>query len=137
MARPASAQPTDGELEILKILWSTGPAELGQICTALREQRPVAATTVATMLKVMQTKGLVKRSPGARSTLWSAKLTQKNASSSLLRKLVDRVFDGSAQRLVVHLLEEGNLSQRDRDEIRRMLERSENGKSPHNKKASP
>ena len=137
MARPASTQPTDGELEILKILWSTGPAELGQICAALREQRPVAATTVATMLKVMQTKRLVKRTAGPRSNLWSARLSQKNATTSLLTKLVDRVFDGSAQRLVVHLLEEGSLNQHDREEIRRMLERSDHARSPTNKKASP
>ena len=121
MARPASAQPTDGELEILKVLWLTGPAELGQVCAGLRRQRPVATTTVATMLKVMLAKGLVERTPGTRGSLWSAKVSQKVATSRLLRKLLDRVFDGSAQRLVAHLLEEGRLSPRDRLEIQRLL----------------
>ncbi len=40
MARPPSAHPTDGELELLQVLWQTGPAGLGQICTALRLRRP-------------------------------------------------------------------------------------------------
>lgn len=54
MARPASAQPTDGELEILNVLWERGPSGLKPVCDGLRQARPVATTTVATMLKLMQ-----------------------------------------------------------------------------------
>ena len=60
MARPPSKQPTDGELEILKILWETGPAGLGQIHAVLQERRGVAITTVATMLKMMLAKEMVR-----------------------------------------------------------------------------
>jgi BlaI family transcriptional regulator, penicillinase repressor len=122
MARPASGQPTDGELAILKVLWDLGPVELGPICTAIRRQRPVAPTTIATMLKVMHAKGLVKRAPGTRGSLWSAKMSRKAATKGLLRKLLDHVFDGSAQRLVAHLLEEGKLTENDCKEIRRLLD---------------
>ncbi|MFL5342041.1 MAG: BlaI/MecI/CopY family transcriptional regulator [Gemmataceae bacterium] len=133
MARPASEQPTDGELEILKVLWASGPAELGQVCAAVRRQRPVAATTVATMLKIMLNKGLVQRSPGPRAHLWSAKVSRKSAAAGLIRKLVDRVFDGSAQRLVAHLVEAGELSPNDRREIRRLLESRNPGHRPDEK----
>jgi predicted transcriptional regulator len=136
MARPASTQPTDGELEILKVLWATGPAELGQICGVLREQRPVASTTVATMLKVMLDKGLVKRSRSSRNNLWSARASQKATASGLLRKLLDRAFDGSGQRLVMHLLEDGGLSAHDRAEIRRILENHDRQKPPGKKASS-
>jgi BlaI family penicillinase repressor len=122
MARPANAQPTDGELEILKVLWPAGPVPLGQVCAALRLRRPVAATTVATMLQVMLGKGLVKRSRGTRGFLWSAKVSQDAAASRLIGKVLDHLFDGSAQRLVAHLLNEGKLSARDRQEIRRLLD---------------
>jgi BlaI family penicillinase repressor len=121
MARSASLQPTDGELEILKALWSSGPAPLRDVCAALRRQRPVAPTTVATMLQIMRKKGLVKRTGGTRGFLWAAKVTQEAATSSLLQKLLDHVFDGSAQRLVAHLLDEGALSEQDCREIRRLL----------------
>ena len=130
MARPASAQPTDGELEILKALWPSGSVPLGQVCARLRRQRPVATTTVATMLQVMLGKGLVKRTHGPRGFLWSAKVSQEAAASRLLGKVLDHVFDGSAQRLVVHLLDEGKLSARDRQEIRRLLEPSDRRKLP-------
>lgn len=129
MARPASVQPTDGELAILKVLWPAGPLPLGQVCATLRRRRPVAATTVATMLQVMLGKGLVKRARGERGFLWSAKVSQEAAASRLLRKVLDHVFDGSAGRLVAHLLDEGELSPRDRQEIRRLLDAGDPKKS--------
>ena len=122
MARPPSAHPTDAELEILKILWDAGPSELGPIVTALNLGRTVATTTVATTLKIMMQKGWVERRQGERGYLWAAQVSQKEATSGLLRKLLDRAFDGSAGRLVARLVEDGALSQRDRDEIRRLLE---------------
>ena len=127
MARPASDQPTDGELEILKVLWETGPAELRRICGTLRRQRPVATTTVATMLQVMLGKGLVKRSRGERQYVWSAARSEKATTRRMLRKFIDQVFDGSAELLMVHLLEDSRLSERDRDEIRRMFESRRRG----------
>ena len=125
MARPRNTQPTDGELEILKILWRQGRAELGAVCTALRRHRRVATTTVATILTIMLDKKLVTRRRGARGYLWSARVTQEAATRGLLHKLLDRVFDGSAQRLVAHLIEDGSLSQEDRNEIRRMVDVAE------------
>jgi len=117
--------PTPGELEILKVLWETGPAQLGRVRSELQKARPVAATTVATMLKVMLGKKLVQRLDGPRGYLWSAAVTRNAAVARLIGKLLDHVFDGSAQRLVAHLLEDGTLSDRDRGEIRRLLEGSD------------
>jgi BlaI family transcriptional regulator, penicillinase repressor len=124
MARAASTQPTEGELEILKVLWEKGPSELKQVCEGLRQARPVATTTVATMLKLMQEKGLVQRNEGegARGSVYSAGVSRKAASTGLVRRLVDMVFDGSARRLVAHMLENEKLSERDRAEIRRLLD---------------
>ncbi len=122
MARPPRSQPTDGELEILKVLWEQGPSGLKPVCDGLRKVRPVATTTVATMLKLMQEKGLVDRSEAARGSVYSARVSREAASTSLVRRLMDLVFDGSARRLVTHMLETEKLSARDRDEIRRLLD---------------
>src|SRR5271165_4120537 len=121
MARPASIHPTDGELEILQVLWQAGPSTIGQICKTLRLQRSVATTTVATMLKVMLEKKLVQRKQGKQSYVWSARTTQQSAASGMVRKLVNLVFDGSAQRLVAHLVESGQLSDEEREAVRRMM----------------
>ena len=121
MARTPSKEPTDGELEILKILWAIGPAGLGQVHEALQERREVALTTVATMLKMMLAKNLVERTDGPRGYLWSARLSRKSAASGLVGKLVQHVFDGSARRLVAHLVEDGQLSEKERQEILEVL----------------
>jgi BlaI family transcriptional regulator, penicillinase repressor len=121
MARSPSTHPTDGELELLQILWHAGPSGLGQICKALRLRRPVATTTVATMLTVMLDKRLVQRTSGPRGYRWSAKTTRQNAATAMVRKLIDVVFDGSAHRLVTHLLESGEISDRERKELRRLI----------------
>ena len=126
MARPPSTNPTDGELEILQVLWRIAPCTLGQICAALRARRPVATTTVATMLKVMREKKLVGRKQGKQSFLWSAKTTRQTATSGMVSKLVNLVFDGSAQRLVAHLVESGQLSEEEREELRRMMDKMNN-----------
>ena len=127
MARPASGQPTEGELEILKVLWERGPCGLKQVCDGLRQSRPVATTTVATMLRLMLEKGLVERGEGegVRGSVYAARVSRETASTGLVRRLVDMVFDGLARRLVAHMLECESLSERDRDEIRRLLDEDE------------
>jgi BlaI family penicillinase repressor len=122
MARPPSTQPTDGELEILRVLWDKGPAGLGQVHSQILEHRHVALTTIATTLKTMLAKQLVTRGDGPNGYLWSAVASRGSTATGLLGKLAYHLFDGSAQRLVAHLIQEGTLTDRDRAEIRALLE---------------
>ncbi len=124
-------------LEILNILWDCGPSDLGAVRSALNRKRAVAATTVATMLKLMRDKGLVARDDGPRGYVWSAKVSRKAARAGLLSKLVDLAFAGSARGLVVHMLDDGKLDEQDRDEIRRMLEAHRPGGRSRKKEAPP
>ncbi|HEV3300663.1 MAG TPA: BlaI/MecI/CopY family transcriptional regulator [Planctomycetaceae bacterium] len=125
MSRPANSEPTVGELEILKVLWDVGPLSLSQLCERIRTSRPVATTTVATMLKIMLHKGLVTRNRVPRGSLWSAKMSRKSTTTRMLSRLVDRLFDGSAKTLVAHLIDQGRLTAAQRREI---LELVRNGK---------
>jgi BlaI family transcriptional regulator, penicillinase repressor len=106
------------------VLWEEGPCGLKQVCDGLRRSRPVATTTVATMLKVMKDKELVERREGeaARGAVYVARVSREAASRGLVRRLVELVFDGSAHRLVAHMLKNEKLSQNDRALIRRMLD---------------
>jgi predicted transcriptional regulator len=126
MARPASQHPTDGELEILRVLWNRGPSPLGDVCESLRRGRDVATTTVATMLRVMLDKGLVRRKREGRGYRWSAVVTHAAAAESMVAKLVDGIFDGSAQRLVAHLVQGGQLSADELAELRMLIGSSAN-----------
>lgn len=122
MARKASNQPTDGEMELLSILWSAGPSTLGEICAAVREKRNAATTTIATTLGVMRRKKLVHRTNGPRGYVWSAALDRGAAASGVIGKLIDRVFGGSAGALVSHLIDTGSLQEKDVSEIRTLME---------------
>ncbi|WZO98374.1 BlaI/MecI/CopY family transcriptional regulator [Isosphaeraceae bacterium EP7] len=123
MARPASELPTDGEWAILRALWDLAPATLGEVREGLRAAgKPAATTTVATILKVMERKGLVTRDAAPRGARWSPVPTRDSAASGLLTKVMDAAFDGSARRLAAHLIEQGALTRQDRDAIRAMLD---------------
>ena len=135
MARRASQTPTDGELEILRVLWQGGASSLGDVCAALRRERDVATTTVATMLRVMLDKGLVRRKREGRGHQWSAAVTHAAAAHSMVGKLVDGIFDGSAQRLVAHLVEGGQLSAEELAELRALIQSSGNRVSRKGAKA--
>ena len=126
MARPASVHPTDGELEILRVLWAKGPTALSTLCETLRQQREVATTTIATMLRVMSEKGLVKRLGSGRGAQWTAAITQKRTAKKMVGKLVDHVFDGSADLLAAHLIEGGQLSTKQLGELRDLIDQRSN-----------
>ena len=119
MARPVAPHPTERELDILQVLWERSSATLGEICADLRRDRDVAKTTIATLLKVMADKGLVERTPDRR---WQALQSRKSTRTHVLKHLMDKLFDGSASRLVAHVLNAGSLSRQDLDELQRLLE---------------
>jgi predicted transcriptional regulator len=107
----------------LRVLWAAGPASLSAVCEVLRQERDVAATTVATMLRVMSDKKLVKRTGSGRGATWAAAVSQQKTERGMVSKLVDRVFDGAADRLVAHLVEGGQLSTDQLTELRRLIDR--------------
>ena len=121
MARPPSTQPTDGELEILRVLWTAGPTSLSLLCRQLRRQREVATTTVATMLRIMQEKGLVRRQGAGRGAQWVAAVTHQKTARKMVGKLLDDLFDGSANRLVAHLVEGKQLSEQELAELKKLV----------------
>jgi len=90
----------------------------------------VAVTTVATMLKMMLAKGLVAREGSPRAYAWSARVSRKAAASGLIGKLVQHVFDGSARRLVAHMIQEGGLDDRERAELVKLLEGRPGDRAP-------
>jgi len=122
MARPASVHPTDRELEILRVLWADGSTALSTLCETLRKEREVATTTIATMLKVMREKGLVRRLGSGRGAQWTATISQEKTAKKMVGKLVDHVFEGSVDRLAAHLIEGGQLSGKQLAELRDLID---------------
>jgi BlaI family transcriptional regulator, penicillinase repressor len=120
MPRHPSPEPTERELDILRVLWESGPCSLSDVAQRLEAERGIATTTVATILKVMLDKNLVAKTDDRR---WKALVSRKNTGRSMVRRLLDRVYDGSAQRLVAHVLEDEQLSPSAIAELQSMLDR--------------
>ena len=119
--RPKSETLTAQELEIMKIIWSLGQATVREVYDTLRERRTIAYTTVQTMMNLLESKGHLKKEPGDKAQIYLPIKAQQMAVRSLVREFVDRVFDGSARPLLVHLVQEKGLTERERRALKKLL----------------
>jgi BlaI family penicillinase repressor len=124
--RPKSATLTGQELEIMKVIWPRGQATVREVYDDLRTRRSIAYTSVQTMMNVLETKGHLKRQPGAKTAnVYEPVRPQQLVVKSMVREFVNRVFDGSARPLLVHLLKEKSLTDRERRELQKLLDQEE------------
>jgi|SRR6516165_8657384 predicted transcriptional regulator len=118
--RPRSKTLTGQELEIMKIVWERERATVRDVYEALLEKRKVAYTTVMTMMKILEQKGYLKKSQEERAYVYRAAQPKRQVIGAMVRDFINRVFNGSAEPLLVHLVEEHHLSQKDLEEIARL-----------------
>lgn len=116
---------TETELEIMHVVWEAGEATVRQVHDVLAARRPVAYTTVMTMLGLLAKKGHLKREEAGRAFLYRPAHPKGRVVSRMLDDFVARVFRGSARPLVLALVKEKKISRQDLDEIARLLEEGE------------
>ena len=107
----------------MKVIWPLGQATVREVYDALRAHRTVAYTTVQTMMNILETKGHLKKEPGEKAQTYVPVRPQRLVVQSMVREFVNRVFDGSARPLLVHLLKEKGLTERERKQLQRLLEK--------------
>jgi predicted transcriptional regulator len=115
--RPRSTSLTGQELEIMKIVWERRSATVRDVYEALLEKRKVAYTTVMTMMKILERKKYLKKTMADRAYVYRPAQPKGKVIAGMVREFVNRVFNGSAEPLLVHLVEEHNLSREDLEEI--------------------
>lgn len=108
------------ELQIMQVIWRLGPANVGAVQAELSQ--PLAYTTVQTMLNILHRKGKLRRKLNGRSYLYSATVTESRATGSAVRDLVDRVFGGSTEALVMSLIKNNQIDTKKIAELTRRLE---------------
>jgi BlaI family transcriptional regulator, penicillinase repressor len=118
--RRKSTVLTGQELEIMKIVWKLGPTTVRDVYETLLKTRKVAYTTVMTMMKILETKGYLKKSQAERAYVYRPAQPQGKVVGDMVRDFVNRVFNGSAQPLLAHLMKEHDLSETDMEEIARL-----------------
>jgi BlaI family transcriptional regulator, penicillinase repressor len=111
---------------ILRVLWSRGPSTVREVARAMG--REAAYTTVLKLMQNMTEKGLVRRDESSRTHVYSAASPEEQTQRQIVADLLDRVFDGSAAKLVMQALETANTSREELDEIRKLLDKKGGGR---------
>ncbi len=109
--------PTQRELEILKILWDRGEATVRQVYEEMRQRAPIVQNTVQAFLRTMDEKGLVAHEQRGRAFVYRPLLRQKQTARQLVGRLLDRVYDGAMDQLVDGLL---SIRRPTEDELKRL-----------------
>jgi predicted transcriptional regulator len=116
----------DLELQILNVLWERGPSSVRDVLEALSTPKPIY-TTVLTMMRLMHEKGYLDRRERGRAHVYTARLREQSTKRGLLRDLIQGAFRGSAEALLVRLLEDEKLSSEELDRIRQLIAEKETG----------
>jgi len=116
---------TDAELEIMHVVWELDGGTVRQVYEILNQQRPLAYTTVMTMMNILEEKGHLTRRKEGRAYHYQPVRPKSQVISGMVDDFVGRVFEGSAAPLVVSLVKDKKISKKDLDEIARMIKETE------------
>jgi len=120
----ARATLTGQELKIMKVVWRLETATVRQVYEELLKQRRIAYTTVMTMMNILEQKGYLKKRQEDRAYVYLSARPQKQVIASMVREFIQRVFNGSAEPLLLHLVEDKQLTEQDLEEIRKTIRSS-------------
>lgn len=120
--RPKHTTLTPQELEIMKLVWQRESATVRDIYEALLEHRKIAYTTVMTMMKILEKKGYLKKRRQERAFVYRPAQPKDQVIGRMIREFMDRVFNGSPEPLLVHLVKTRHIQEKELQAIKRMIE---------------
>jgi predicted transcriptional regulator len=113
---------TPQELAIMKVVWRLDKATVRDVYEALRDTRPVAYTTVMTMMRILEDKGYLKKILVDRAHVYSPAQRRQQVVGAMLRDFLDRVFDGAPDALLLHLAKDNKLTDKQRRIVKQLIE---------------
>jgi predicted transcriptional regulator len=114
---------TEQELEIMKIVWVLEEATVRDVYEKRLEQRKIAYTTVMTLMKILETKGHLAKSSTERAFIYRPTQPKQQVIGGMVREFVNRVFNGSAEPLLVHLVKNEGLSEKELADLVKLARR--------------
>ena len=115
------------QIAMLRVLWRQGEASVAEICEALRPERALAQTTVATVLTRLEKRGVVTHRREARQFVYRAAVTEGEVRGSMVQELTERLFHGDVTELVSHLLAARDIDSNDLARVKQMVDAHEKG----------
>ena len=125
MTRKKQSGPTEREIEILKILWQGGPSTVRQVNEVMNARQETGYTTTLKLMQIMVDKGLLSRDDSQFKHLFTAAVSEESTQKQLVGNLLEHVFSGSTEKLVMRALSAKKISKRDLGKIRELIERME------------
>jgi predicted transcriptional regulator len=113
---------TPQELAIMKAVWRKDESTVRDVHDALNESRPVAYTTVMTMMRILQEKGYLTKVTHEKAHVYRAAKPRQQVIGGMVRDFLDRVFDGASDSLLVHLARDNKLTARQKKIVRQLLD---------------
>jgi BlaI family transcriptional regulator, penicillinase repressor len=124
MARKQSPALTDAEAQVMAVLWRLQRASVGDVVSAMNENRVVSYSTIQTILRILETKGYVTHDKVARAFVYQPVVDERQARRRALRHLASRLFEGSPSLLVLNVLEDEEIEPAEREQLRKLIERA-------------
>src|SRR6188768_757564 len=124
MRKPSSTL-TPQELAIMKVIWRIDTVTVRGVYEVLRKTRPIAYTTVMTMMNVLEDKGYLEKKSNGRAHVYTPTKPRHQVVGAMVRDFVDRVFDGASASLLLHLAKDSRLTERQRKAVQRLIEEME------------
>ncbi|NQT82979.1 BlaI/MecI/CopY family transcriptional regulator [bacterium] len=112
---------TNLELKLMEAVWRRGKATVKDVKDALPRRKPLAYSTVLTVMRILERKGFLRHDTINRTYLYYPLVTRDEVIQSMLRNLANRVFDGSAELLMVNILEKEKLSLEELRRLKRLI----------------
>ncbi len=125
MVKQRIPQPTDRELEILRILWDNGPSTVRKVNEAMNKQHRTGYTTSLKLMQIMAEKGLLIRDESRFKHIYKPAVSEQRTQKQLIGNLLERAFSGSAEKLVMRALSAKKVSAKELAKIRKMLDEME------------
>jgi predicted transcriptional regulator len=111
---------TERELDVMAILWERGPSTVAEVRARLHD--PLAHNTVLTILTVLEDKGYVSRSAEGKAHRFRARVDRETAGATAASRVVEKLFGGSTERLLTHLVTERSVTAEELKRLRRLLD---------------
>ena len=121
MARQKSPNLTDAELRLMEVLWQKRSATVAEVVEALPKELDLAYSTVLTTMRILEDKGYVRHTKEGRAFVYQPLVERMEASRNAVRQLVSKFFGNSREQLVLHLLEDEEVTERELRQIRKLL----------------
>jgi BlaI family transcriptional regulator, penicillinase repressor len=113
---------TPQELAIMKVVWRKEEATVRDVYEALQESRPVAYTTVMTMMRILQEKGFLTKVAEERAHVYTPARPRQQVLGAMVRDFVDRVFDGASEGLLLHLAKDNKLTAKQKKLLNELMD---------------